>query len=61
MYTGTMSTRTGQQDWQGLYSTGQFAQAVQLTRNALRIYEEQGLLEPIEVVPWSGYRTYSAY
>jgi DNA-binding transcriptional MerR regulator len=55
-----MSTRKGQQDRQGLYSTGQFAQAVQLTRKALRIYEEQGLLEPIEVDPWSGYRTYSA-
>ncbi len=60
MYTGAMNTRQGQQDRQELYSTGQFAQAVQLTRKALRIYEEQGLLEPVEVDPWTGYRTYSA-
>ena len=40
-------------------SVGRFAQAVLLSRKALRLYNELGILEPIYVDPESGYRYYS--
>ena len=40
-------------------SVGRFAQAALLSRKALRLYNELGILEPIYVDPESGYRYYS--
>jgi PPM family protein phosphatase len=39
-------------------SIGEFAQASGLTPKALRLYDELGLLRPVEVDPRSGYRSY---
>lgn len=39
-------------------SLGRFAVAAQLSRKALRIYDEQGILVPVYVDPDSGYRYY---
>lgn len=40
-------------------STGQFAAASRLSRKALRLYQEIGLLEPAGVDPRTGYREYA--
>jgi protein phosphatase len=42
----------------GLLTSGAFARAAGLTRKALRLYDELGLLSPAEVDPDSGYRRY---
>jgi PPM family protein phosphatase len=42
----------------GLLSTGEFARASGLTRKALRLYDELGLLPPAQVDPDTGYRLY---
>ncbi len=39
--------------------SGRFAQLARLSRKALRLYAEQGLLRPVHVNPDSGYRYYS--
>ncbi|GAA2792963.1 MerR family transcriptional regulator [Saccharopolyspora taberi] len=39
---------------------GQFAQLTGLSLKALRLYDEQGLLRPAAVDPWSRYRRYTA-
>ena len=41
-----------------LLSTGEFAQASGLSRKALRLYDELGLLTPAQVDPATGYRFY---
>lgn len=46
-------------DEAGLLSIGEFAARTQLTRKALRIYEQSGLLRPVSVDQCSGYRRYS--
>ena len=43
-----------------LMSSGEFARASGLTRKALRLYDELGLLTPARVDPSSGYRFYAA-
>jgi DNA-binding transcriptional MerR regulator len=48
---------TGQRD--GYLSVGRFAQATQLSRKALRLYDQLGILLPDYVDPESGYRYYS--
>ena len=40
-------------------SSGAFAARTRLSRKALRLYEEQGLLRPAEVDPRTGYRSYA--
>ena len=59
MYTGVMSNIqcTGQRD--AYLSVGRFAQAAQLSRKALRLYDQLGILVPDYVDPESGYRYYS--
>lgn len=52
-----MHTNSDPQQASGL-STGRFAQTAQLTRKALRYYEEIGILEPYQVDPRTGYRYY---
>jgi serine/threonine protein phosphatase PrpC/DNA-binding transcriptional MerR regulator len=42
-----------------LMSSGEFARASGLTRKALRLYDELGLLTPARVDPQSGYRYYA--
>ncbi|HUN33351.1 MAG TPA: MerR family transcriptional regulator [Trebonia sp.] len=42
-----------------LLTSGEFAQASGLSRKALRLYDELGLLAPVRVDPQSGYRFYS--
>lgn len=42
-----------------LITIGEFARASGLTTKALRLYDEMGLLEPIEVDDATGYRRYS--
>lgn len=44
---------------EALISIGQFANLTWLSPKALRIYQSQGLLEPVEIDPNSGYRHYS--
>jgi len=44
---------------QGLLSLGRFAQAAGLSRKALRLYDQLGILLPEFVDPGSGYRYYS--
>lgn len=39
-------------------STGEFAAVTRLSRKALRLYQELGLLEPAAVDPRTGYRSY---
>lgn len=39
-------------------SIGEFAAQTGLTRKALRIYDSNGLLEPVDVDEWTGYRRY---
>jgi DNA-binding transcriptional MerR regulator/effector-binding domain-containing protein len=39
---------------------GEFSTMTRLSRKALRIYHEQGLLEPAEVDPYTSYRYYDA-
>lgn len=39
-------------------SSGAFAARTRLSRKALRLYHEQGLLEPVAVDPRTGYRAY---
>ena len=41
-----------------MMSIGDFARATHLSVKALRHYQEEGLLEPAEVDPFSGYRRY---
>ena len=41
-----------------LLSIGEFAAATQLSPKALRLYDEQGLLQPAKIDPASGYRYY---
>jgi DNA-binding transcriptional MerR regulator len=41
-----------------LLNIGEFAQRTQLTAKALRIYNEIGLLRPVDVDPSNGYRRY---
>ena len=43
----------------GLMSSGAFAARTRLGRKALRLYDEQGLLRPVEVDPRTGYRSYA--
>jgi len=43
----------------GYLSLGRFAQAAQLSRKALRLYDQLGILVPDHVDPDSGYRYYS--
>ncbi|OON82619.1 MerR family transcriptional regulator [Streptomyces tsukubensis] len=43
----------------GLLTIGAFARAARLSRKALRLYDELGLLPPARVDPTSGYRFYS--
>jgi DNA-binding transcriptional MerR regulator len=43
---------------QTIMSIGDFARATHLSVKALRHYQEEGLLEPAEVDPFSGYRRY---
>ena len=43
-----------------LMSSGAFAARTRLSRKALRLYDEQGLLRPAEVDPHTGYRSYGA-
>ena len=59
MYTAVMSNDpdSGQRD--GYLSMGRFAQAAQLSRKALRLYDQLGILVPDYVDPDSGYRYYS--
>ena len=42
----------------GLLTIGSFARASRLSPRALRLYDELGLLRPVEVDPASGYRFY---
>ena len=42
----------------GLLTIGAFARAAGLTRKALRLYDELGVLPPAAVDPESGYRLY---
>jgi DNA-binding transcriptional MerR regulator len=42
-----------------LMSSGTFAALTRLSRKALRLYDEQGLLRPVEVDPRTGYRSYA--
>lgn len=44
---------------EALISIGQFAGLTWLSPKALRLYQSQGLLEPAEIDPSSGYRYYS--
>lgn len=44
---------------EALISIGQFAGLTWLSPKALRLYQSQGLLEPAEIDPSSGYRFYS--
>lgn len=46
-------------DREGLLSLGRFAQAVGLSRKALRLYDQLGILQPDFVDPDSGYRYYN--
>jgi len=59
VYTGVMSDvqYSGQRD--GYLSVGRFAQASQLSRKALRLYDQLGILVPDYIDPQSGYRYYS--
>lgn len=43
-----------------LLSIGEFAAATQLSPKALRLYDEQGLLQPARIDPGSGYRYYDS-
>ncbi len=45
---------------QDLLPIGQFAQAVQLSLKALRLYDQLGLLTPARTDPDTGYRSYGA-
>jgi PPM family protein phosphatase len=40
-------------------NSGDFAQASGLSRKALRLYDDLGLLVPVRTDPWSGYRFYA--
>ena len=43
----------------GLMTSGEFASASGLSRKALRLYDELGLLRPTVVDPATGYRLYA--
>jgi PPM family protein phosphatase len=43
----------------GLMTSGEFARASRLSRKALRLYDELGLLRPVQSDPDSGYRRYA--
>jgi serine/threonine protein phosphatase PrpC len=43
-----------------LLTSGEFARASRLSRKALRLYDELGLLSPAQVDPGTGYRLYAA-
>ncbi|MET8334171.1 MerR family transcriptional regulator [Streptosporangium canum] len=43
-----------------MMSIGEFAELTGLSLKALRLYDEQGLLKPASVDPWSRHRRYSA-
>jgi protein phosphatase len=43
----------------GLLTIGAFARAARLSPKALRLYDELGLLRPVSVDPFSGYRFYA--
>jgi DNA-binding transcriptional MerR regulator len=59
VYTGGMSDSlsSGQRD--RYLSVGRFAQAAQLSRKALRLYDQLGILVPDHIDPESGYRYYN--
>ena len=42
-----------------LLQIGQFMRLTQLSRKALRLYEQRGILLPVETDPETGYRFYS--
>ncbi|MBB5079623.1 MerR family DNA-binding transcriptional regulator [Nonomuraea endophytica] len=43
-----------------MMNIGEFAELTGLSLKALRLYDEQGLLPPVSVDPWSRHRRYSA-
>jgi DNA-binding transcriptional MerR regulator len=59
VYTHGMSAQKNTRQRDGYLSVGRFAQAVQLSRKALRLYDQLGILVPDYVDPESGYRYYS--
>ena len=42
-----------------MLTSGDFARASRLSRKALRLYDELGLLSPLRVDPATGYRFYA--
>ena len=59
MYTVQVSNDHSLSHKEGLLSLGRFAQAVGLSRKALRLYDQLGILLPDYIDPGSGYRYYS--
>lgn len=49
---------TGPESEDGLLSTGAFARRSRLSMKALRLYQRQGILEPVHVDEVTGYRRY---
>lgn len=58
MYTGDMSLNVDSNPYTEHLTVGRFAQATQLTRKALRLYDELGILVPDQVDPRTSYRYY---
>ena len=54
-----MADATNNQDKEHYLRLGRFARTCQLSRKALRLYDELGILVPDHVDPGSGYRYYS--
>ena len=59
MYTVQVSNDHSPSQKEGLLSLGRFAQAAGLSRKALRLYDQLGILLPDYVDPGSGYRYYN--
>lgn len=59
MYTELVSNDHSPNPERELLSLGRFAQAAGLSRKALRLYDQLGILVPDQVDPGSGYRYYS--
>ena len=59
MYTAIMDDATSNQDKDHYLPLGRFARTSQLSRKALRLYDELGILVPDHVDPGSNYRYYS--
>lgn len=55
-----MDDVTNQHSGPQLFTIGEFARLTRLTTKALRVYEENGLLRPVQVDPANGYRLYGA-